>query len=58
MQEIWHTTASSGRVKQSLQNSILRYINALFSDSNELSSDLWYNVKRLGFGKKTSWVPV
>ena len=46
------------QVKQQLRNSRLRYINNLFSDKKQSSSALWNNVKKLGFGKQPSPVPV
>ncbi|XP_046685627.1 uncharacterized protein LOC124371342 [Homalodisca vitripennis] len=46
------------RVKQSLRNSRLRYINTLFANKKQTSTIMWRNVKKLGFGKQPSSVPV
>lgn len=46
------------QVKQKLRNSRLRYINSLFSERNQSTTTLWRNVKKLGFGKQPSPVPI
>lgn len=57
-QSMAHYRQLRNRVKQTLRNSRLRYINSLFSERNQSSRDLWRNVKKLGFGKQPTSIRV